>query len=106
MAAAGTPAESALLVEVQELRTSLQGLDTSVTSRILNVQQLKTDMKDLLSSADGGVYGESYASDSGPAVRAKSFETFVEASRGDARQPRPTPRWSRGTGQPPVGGSW
>ena len=66
MAAAVAPADPELLVEVQELRTSLQGLDTSVTSLILNVQQLKTDMKDLHSSADGGVYGESYASDSGP----------------------------------------
>jgi len=76
MAAASAPADPELVIEVQELRTSLQGLDTSVTSLILNVQQIKADMKDLHSSADGGVYGESYAIDSGPAVRAKFFEAL------------------------------
>ena len=74
--AAAPPADPELLADVQELRTSVQGLETSVTSLILNVQQLTTNMRGLLSSADEGVYGEAYATDSGPAVRAKFFENL------------------------------
>ena len=71
MAAAGAPADPGLVLEVRTIRTTLQGLETTVLELVQHVQQLKTDMSDLHSRSDGGVYGESYASDSGPAVRAK-----------------------------------
>ena len=56
-------------------------METSVANLILNVQQLTTDMRGLLASADTGVYGESYATDSGPAVRARFFERLSSDSR-------------------------
>ena len=72
--AAGNPAEPELLIEVQALRTTVLGMETSVANAIHNVQQLTIDMRGLLASADQGVYGESYATDSGPAIRARFFE--------------------------------
>ena len=74
MAAAGAPADPGLFIEVQELRTMVQGLDTTVTNIGLSIQQLTKDMSDLHVRHDGGVYGETYASDSGPAIRAKFYE--------------------------------
>ena len=78
MAAAGAPADPGLVLEVRNIRTTLQGLETTVIDLVQHVQQLKTDMSDLHSRSDGGVHGESYASDSGPAVRAKTFEALAE----------------------------
>ena len=78
MAAAGAPADEGLFIEVRELRTMVQGLDTTVTNISLSVQQLTQDMSDLHSRHDGGVYGETYANDSGPAIRAKYYESFLE----------------------------
>ena len=76
-AAGGAPGDPELLIEVQELRTMIQGLDTTVTNIGLSVQQLTQDMSDLHVRYDGGVYGETYATDAGPAIRAQMFETFV-----------------------------
>ena len=56
MAAAGAPVDPELLVEVQELRTTVQGLDTTVTNIGLSVQQLIQDMSDLHVRHDGGIY--------------------------------------------------
>ena len=81
MAAAGAPADEGLFIEVRELRTMVQGLDTTVTNISLSVQQLTQDMSDLHSRHDGGVYGETYANDSGPAIRAKCYESFLEEVR-------------------------
>ena len=81
MAAAGAPADEGLFIEVRELRTMVQGLDTTVTNISLSVQQLTQDMSDLHSRHDGGVYGETYANDSGPAIRAKYYESFLEEVR-------------------------
>ena len=78
MAAAGAPADPELLIEVQELRTMIQGLDTTVTNIGLSVQQLTQDMSDLHVRHDGGIYGETYATDAGPAIRAKFYENFLE----------------------------
>ena len=81
MAAAGAPADPELLIEVQELRTMIQGLDTTVTNIGLSVQQLTQDMSDLHVRHDGGIYGETYATDAGPAIRAKFFESFLTETR-------------------------
>ena len=53
MAAEGAPADAELLIEVQELRTMVQGLDTTVTNIGLSVQQLTKDMSDLHVRHDG-----------------------------------------------------
>ena len=75
--AAANPADPELLVEVQALRTTVQGMETSVINLTHNVGQLMADMAGLLASADGGVYGENYATDSGPAIRATFFERLT-----------------------------
>ena len=60
--------------EISELRTTINSLADHVTSLQENVASLTTDVKGLMATGDGGVYGESYADDRGPAVRALIFE--------------------------------
>ena len=54
-------------VDVAALRATVETL-TSTVSR------LRTEVSGLMASHDGGVYGEDYAADRGPAVRARFFE--------------------------------
>ena len=82
--AAANPAEPELLVEVQALRTTVLGMESSVANLIHNVGQFTTDMRGLLASADQGVYGESYATDSGPAIRARFFERLTRETEEQA----------------------
>ena len=60
-------ARDGLLIDVEDLRTIVNHLSDAVT-------HLRTDVAGLMAYRDGGVYGESYADDSGPAVRARLFE--------------------------------
>ena len=66
--------DDGLLIEVQELRTNVQGFHTTVNTLTATVTHLSTQMAGLIVSADQGIYGEAYADDDGPAVRAKFFE--------------------------------
>ena len=60
-----------LLVNVQVLRTTVTDLIQTVAD--MN-SRLTTDVSGLMASGDGGVYGEDYAADRGPAVWARFFE--------------------------------
>ena len=56
------------LIDVQN---EIAGLTFTVTDLINSVANLKSDMTGLMATRDGIVYGEAYADDAGPAVRAK-----------------------------------
>ena len=51
-----------------------------VTDLIERVAHLNQDVSGLMAERDGGVYGETYATDRGPAVRALFFERLERAN--------------------------
>ena len=71
--------------EISDIRTTIGLLADTVTSLEMNVASLLTDVKGLMATGDGGVYGETYADDAGPAVRAKMFEEAIDATRRSLR---------------------
>ena len=76
---------SVLQNEISDIRTTIGLLTDTVTSLEMNVASLLTDVKGLMATGDGGVYGETYADDAGPAVRAKMFEEAIDATRRSLR---------------------
>ena len=66
--------------EISDIRTTIGLRTDTVTSLELSVASLLTDVKGLMATGDGGVYGETYANDNGPAVRAKMFEEAIEST--------------------------
>ena len=72
--AAADPAEPDLVIEVQTLRDTLASVEANVTNLNNTIADMSVKMTGLLASGDQGVWGETYAEDSGPAVRAKMFE--------------------------------
>ena len=73
---ASTDGQTELLIDVQN---ELTGLRVIVTDLINSVARLSTDVTGLMASRDGSIYGEAYADDAGPAVRAKYFERASSA---------------------------
>ena len=71
--------------EISDIRTTIGLLTDTVTSLEMNVASLLTDVKGLMATGDGGVYGETYANDVGPAVRANMFEEAIGATRAGLR---------------------
>ena len=71
--------------EITNMRTRIDSLTDTVTNIKLSVASLITDVKGLMATGDGGVYGETYANDAGPAVRAKMFEEVIQATRASLR---------------------
>ena len=67
-------------VEVIDVEEEIRGLRTQVTDLIDRVSHINRDVNGLLAERDGGVYGETYATDRGPAVRAMFFEQQVRAN--------------------------
>ena len=58
-----------LLIDVEGLRATVETLTMCVVTLTTDVNELKG----LMASHDEGVYGEAYADDTGPVVRAKLF---------------------------------
>ena len=59
----------------------IETLHATVTRLADTVGRLTTDVSGLMSTHDGGVYGEDYAADGGPAVRARFFENAIDQDR-------------------------
>ena len=76
MAAAG-------IIDVED---ELRSLRTTVTDLIESVAHLTQDLAGLMAERDGGVYGVTYATDRGPAVRALFFELNASATQENARR--------------------
>ena len=85
MASRGEEEIPVLQDEISDIRATLGSLNDTVTNIKLNVASLLTDVKGLMATGDGGIYGETYANDAGPAVRAKMFEEAIEATRRSLR---------------------
>ena len=60
--------------EITELRTIADSPTATVTTLTSTVAPLVDNVKGLMATSDGGVYGDTYAGDYGPAVRAHFFE--------------------------------
>ena len=73
-------------VGVIDVEEELRGLRTQVTYLIDRVSHINHDVNGLLADRDGGVYGETYATDRGPAVRALFFERLERANDENARR--------------------
>ena len=56
------------MVDIDELRTTVTRLAESVS-------RLTVEVSGLMATHDGGVYGDDYAADGGPAMRARLFES-------------------------------
>ena len=69
-----------------DLLIDVEGLSSTVTDLIESVGRLTTDVSGLMASDDGGVYGEDYAEDRGPAVRARFFEGYARANDDNGRR--------------------
>ena len=63
-----------------DLLIDVEGLRAIVENLIGNVSRLTTDVSGLMATHDGGVYGEGYADDRGPAVRARFFEEYARTN--------------------------
>ncbi len=66
-----------------DVETELSGMRTMVTDLVDKVAHMNRDLQSvmqLMATSDGGVYGETYATDRGPAVRALFFEQQVRAN--------------------------
>ena len=75
-------------VGVIDVEEEIRGLRTQVTDLIDRVSLINRDVNGLLAERDGGVYGETYATDRGPAVRAMFFEQQVRANDETTRRTR------------------
>mgnify|MGYP002176479952 CR=1 FL=1 len=82
MAAAGVGGVIDVEVELTGLRTTA----TELVEIVAHLHQMVISMSGLMAASDGGVYGEAYATDSGPAVRALFFERNVRATEENARR--------------------
>jgi hypothetical protein len=71
---------------VIDVEMELNGIRTMVTELVDRVAHLNQDVSGLMAASDGGVYGETYATDRGPAVRALFFEQNVRANEENARR--------------------
>ena len=65
------------IIDVEE---EVIGLRTMVTDLIASVALMNQDLSGLLAERDNGVYGDTYATDRGPAVRALFFERLERAN--------------------------
>ena len=63
-----------------DVERELSGLRTTVTDLIASVALMNQDLSGLLAERDNGVYGDTYATDRGPAVRALFFERLERAN--------------------------
>ena len=82
MAAAGVASVIDVELELNGLRTTV----TELVESVAHLNQMVINMSGLMAANDGGVYGETYATDSGPAVRALFFERNVRATEDNARR--------------------
>ena len=67
-------------VGVIDVEEELRGLRTMVTDLIDRVSHINRDVDGLMAERDGGVHGDTYATDRGPAVRALFFERHERAN--------------------------
>ena len=74
------------VASVINIETELHGVPTMVTELVDRVAHLNQNVSGLMAASDGGVYGETYATDTGPAVRALFFEQNVRATEDNARR--------------------
>ena len=74
---------SASIIDVE---TELSGIRTMVTELVDRDVHLNQDVSGLMAARDGGVYGETYATDRGPAGRAMFFEQQVRATAETTRR--------------------
>ena len=74
---ASTDGQNEVLIDVQN---EINRFRASVTDLSISVGRLTTDVAGLMALRDGSVYGESYADDDGPAVRAKFFEVCARSN--------------------------
>ena len=79
MAAAG-------VAGVIDVEMELNGLRTMVTVLVDRVAHLNQHVSGLVAASDGGVYGETYATDRGPAVRAMFYEQYVRSNDENGRR--------------------
>ncbi len=86
-----------------DVETELSGIRTMVTELVDRVAHLNQVVSGLIAIRDGGVYGETYATDRGPAVRALFFERLERANDENVRRTSMLndqmagfgPRWER-----------
>ena len=76
----------AFMADRDELLLDVEGLRATVETLTMNVMTLTTHVAGLMASHDGGVYGEAYADDTGPAVRATFFETVARDTEEHGRR--------------------
>ena len=67
-------------VGIIDVEAEMSGLRTMVADLIERVSHINRDVDGLMAERDGGVYGESYADDRGPAIRALFFERHERAN--------------------------
>ncbi len=67
-------------VGIIDVEQEISGLRTMETDLISRVSIINRDVDGLMAERDGGVYGESYADDRGPAIRALFFERHERAN--------------------------
>ena len=86
MAAAGVGGVIDVELELNGLRTTV----TELVDRVAHLDQIvittTENVSGLMAASDHGVYGETYATDRGPAVRAMFFEQNVSATEENARR--------------------
>ena len=68
-----------------DVQNEITGLRTTVTNLLETVGPLKADVSGFMPVRDGGVYGDSYADDQGPAVRASHFEQYARTTDDNRR---------------------
>ena len=73
-------------VGVINVEGEIRGLRTQVTVLIDRVSHINRDADGLRAERDGSGYGDSYATDRGPAVRALFFERLERANGGHVRR--------------------
>jgi hypothetical protein len=67
-------------VGIIDVEQEISGLRTMVTDLISRVSLINRDVDGLMAERDGGVYGDTYADDRGPAIRALFFEPLERAN--------------------------
>ena len=73
---------------VDVVHDEINSLRTTVTNIVQTVGRLETEVSGLMATSDRGVYGEAYAEDQGPAVRAKFFVQVARSNEDNGRRTR------------------
>ena len=69
-----------------DVQNDITRLRTTATNLLETVGRLNNEVSGLMALNDGGVYGEAYATDQGPAVRARFLEGYARSSDDNGRR--------------------